>query len=300
MKLSVLLQPLILLLLPFLTMWLIIRVKAFLAGRKGPGPLQPLRDLVRLLKKGAVYSRTVTPLFRFAPTGGLAAVIMAGALVPLDGQQSVFGFNGDFVLFICLLAAARFLLVAGALETGSSFGGMGASREASFAVFVEPAFFLLAGAMVLGSGQTGFAGMLASFGGQAVLATLAGLVFFIMLLVEGARVPVDDPTTHLELTMIHEAMILDYSGPDLAFIQYAAALKTVIVASLVALVAIPPCGEPLLQLGLTAGGIVVLALAVGVVESCVARVRMSHVPQFVLLMFSMALVALVATLLLAV
>jgi len=292
-------QILLLLTLPFLTLWIILRVKAFWASRRGPALFQPFFDIMRLLKKGAVYSTTTTTVFRLMPTVQLAAVMIAAALLPLPGRDHILSFDGDFVLFAYLLAASRFALVAAALETGSPFEGMGGSREASFAIFAEPAFFLLAGSMVLAGGGTQMAGMVSAFDGRTVLATLAVLSLFVMVLLEGARVPVDDPATHLELTMIHEAMILDHSGPDLAMLHYGAALKTVVVSALLVLVALPE-GECTgwMRLLWTAAGTLVLAVLIGTLESFMARLRMTHVPQFVLLMFSISLVALVSVLLL--
>ncbi len=298
-----LIQVALLLVLPFPVLWIILRIKAFWSARRGPCLFQPFHDIVRLCKKGAVFSKTTSLAFRLMPSVHLAALLTAVILVPMSGRGHIASFEGDFVLFAYLLAAARFSMIAGALETGSPFEGMGASREAAFAVFAEPAFFMLAGAMVLAGGKADFVTMVSAFDGRAVLTTLAVLSLFIMVLLEGARSPVDDPATHLELTMIHEAMILDHSGPDLAMLQYGAALKTVLVSSLLVLVVLPEqlftgSAGPWLRLASTAGGVCIVAALIGTLESFMARLRMTHVPQFVLLMFSVSLVALVSVLLL--
>ncbi len=190
-----------------------------------------------------MISDTTTSVFKLAPSVNLAAVILAGLMVPLAGGGAIVSFEGDFVLFAYLMAMGKFARVLAAMDTGSSFEGMGASREVLFSGLVEPAFFLLmAGSMAI-AGQTSLADALPALqrsGGLLQVALVLGVIsFFIMLLVEGCRVPVDDPNTHLELTMIHEVMVLDHAGPDPAFLQYAAALKMVIVGALIAALVLP-------------------------------------------------------------
>jgi formate hydrogenlyase subunit 4 len=285
---------------PLLFVGLVNRVKAAWAGRRGAPITQPYRDWVRLLRKGQVISQATSPVFRLAPAVNLAAVLLAGLMVPL-ASGSVLSFEGDFVVFAYVLATGRFCTILAAMDTGSSFEGMGASREALFAGLVEPAFFLLLAGLMAASGQTSLADVLPSLqtaGGLLQVALVLGLLsLFIMLLVEGCRVPVDDPNTHLELTMIHEVMVLDHSGPDLAFIQYAAALKMVIVAALMAGLVLPPGLPAGLSFLLTVVILAVVAVVVGLVESTVARLRMTHVSQFIFLMTSNALIVLAVVLL---
>ena len=286
---------------PLLFAGLINRVKARWAGRRGAPIPQPARDCLRLLRKGQVISPSTTPVFRLAPSLSLAAVLLAGLMVPLAGGEAVLSFEGDFVLFAYVLALGKFFQILAAMDTGSSFEGMGASREALFSGLVEPAFFLILAGLMAAGGQTSFAGALPSLqisGGLLQVALVLGVIsFFVMLLVEGCRVPVDDPNTHLELTMIHEVMVLDHSGPDLAFIQYGAAMKMVVVAALIAGLVNPVAAPLWLSAIVLLAVLAAVAAAVGVVESITARLRMSHVPQFVFLMTSNACVILAVVLL---
>lgn len=269
------------------------RVKALWAGRKGAPLLQEAYDLRKLLGKGEVISRTTSFVFRLNPAVQMAAVVFAALFVPLPGQSSLLHFSGDFILFAYALGLARFMAVLAALDTGSSFEGMGASREIVFATLVEPAFFILLGSLALVTGQTSFEAILSRLdygtGGAILVKSLCVISLFIMLLVEGSRGPVDDPTTHLELTMIHEVMILDYSGPDLAFIVYAAGLKMVLIATLTANLLIPSNIGAVAGALLYAGALALTAAAVGLVESFMARARMSHVPQFIFIMSALSL-----------
>jgi len=271
------------------------RVKAWWTGRKGAPLRQEVSDLRKLLRKGEVISSTASFVFRLNPAVQIAAVVFAAALVPLPGQPALLHVPGDFVVFASVLGLARFMAVIAALDVGSSFEGMGASREAAFAALVEPAFFILIGSLAMISGQTSFADIFARLeygtGTAALVKSIGAVALFIMLLVEGSRGPVDDPNTHLELTMIHEVMILDYSGPDLAFILYASGLKMVLIATLIADMLLPTGFGPLAGAGLYAGGLALVAAAVGGVESWMARARMSHVPQFIFIMTALSLTA---------
>ena len=260
------------------------RVKAVFAGRRGPPLLQSYFDLWKLARKGAVYSRTTTWLFRAGPVVGLAAVTLAAMLMPLGDCPSLVAFPIDFLLFACLLGLARFVTVLAALDTGSSFEGMGASREVLFSALAEPALLL---ALATQARHTAALSLSAMFGQPAsiqytdyapVLALLA-LALMILLLAENARIPVDDPNTHLELTMIHEVMVLDHGGPDLAMILYGSALKLWLFAALVVGVVLPATGDARLDLVLAIAGVLSVAVVVGVVESIMARLRMLIVPQ---------------------
>jgi formate hydrogenlyase subunit 4 len=284
---------LIILIAPFIFTGLINRVKSVWAGRKGAPLWQPLYDGIKLLRKGEVISKTTSFVFRISPAINIAAVIFAALMIPLPQQKALIAFPGDFVLFAYTLGLAKFMLVIAAMDTGSPFEGMGAAREVTFSNIVEPAFFMLIGSLALITGQDSFESIFAQLNysaGYTVLVKLLCLVsLFIMLLTEGSRVPVDDPNTHLELTMIHEVMILDYSGPDLAFMQYAAGLKMVVLATLLVNLLIPPGIGALAGILIYLAGLTVIAVAVGLVESLFARLRMAHVPQFIFLMMALSL-----------
>jgi formate hydrogenlyase subunit 4 len=273
---------------PPLLLGVIGRVKSRVAGREGPPLLQPYRDLVRLLGKGAVYSRTTTWVFRAGPVVGLAAVATAGLIVPLGAPSSTVSFAGDFVLLAYLLGLARFATVLAALDTGSSFEGMGAAREVSFSALAEPALFLGLVALVRSTGGLDLThllgdGLAATWRTDGPALLLVALAIFVVALAENARIPVDDPATHLELTMIHEVMVLDHSGPDLALIQYGAALKLYLFGALVVKLALgarfPDPAVAFLAFGL---GQLAFAVAIGLVESTMARLRLVRVHQLLI------------------
>jgi formate hydrogenlyase subunit 4 len=284
------------LLLPFLFSGIINRIKAIVAGRKGQSLIQPFFDVVRLLKKGEVRSETTSYVFWFYPAIALSCTLFAGLLVPTFTGKSVISFEGDFVLFTYMLGLSKFLSILSAMDTGSSFEAMGASREGGFSAFVEPAFFIILGTFALASGATTFESIvLLSLGNPMVLSLVVILSvssIFLMVIIEGCRVPVDDPNTHLELTMIHEVMVLDNSGPGLGFIGYAASLKMTIFSSLIASVLAPLLPFPELRIAFFFAIIALVAVVIGILESVMARMRMTHVPQFVLLMTAASLIAL--------
>lgn len=263
------------------------KTRAILTGRRGPPVWQLYADLRKLASKGAVYSVTTTWVFRLTPLVALAATILASSIVPLDGNRALVSFSGDAVAFAGLLALARFLIVLGALDTGSSFEGMGASRDVTFASLVEPGFFVALVALSVASGALSLSGMLGAdlwLRWNVVAPTmvlLAGSIFLLML-AECARVPVDDPATHLELTMIHEVMVLDTSGPDLALILYAHALKLSLFAAILIDLVLPRSTLPLWgATALLGAGLVAVGVAVGVVEAAMARLRLPKVPLFI-------------------
>ena len=293
---SVLLHILGLILLPFLLPGVINRVKAWWGGRRGAPLLQPLWDAKRLLGKQPVYSVVTTAIFRITPLVVLATTLVAAILAPLLPGGGLVPFNNDFVAFAYVIGLGRMFLTLAALDTGSPFEGMGAAREATFAVFAEPALFLVFGTLALGSGHGTFAQLVHPHGWQAILTTpLCGLALFLLLQIECTRLPVDDPTTHLELTMIHEVMILDHSGADLAILQYAAGLKLTIYAGLLAalLNPIPLDAQPLLSALVSLVGMLLIAVAIGFLESLLARLRMRLIPQFAMAVALVAFVALV-------
>lgn len=294
MTVSAALGPLMLALLAPLVPGVANRVKSVLTGRRGAPVFQLYADLARLWRKGVVYSDPTTVLFRLAPIALLATTLLATGLLPLDGRAAPLGFPGDLVALAGLLALGRFLLVLAAMDTGSSFEGMGASREVTIAAFGEPALYLCFTVLAVSTGELRLETMLGAPLGSAwgraapsLLLALAGL--FVLLLAENARVPVDDPLTHLELTMIHEVMALDHSGPDLALILYAAALKLSLFAALLVAVLLPRAGlAPGVALLVLAAGLLLVGIAVGVVESVMARLRMQRIPH--LLVAALALV----------
>ena len=260
------------------------RTKALFAGRRGPPLLQIYFDLWKLLHKGAVYSRTTTWVFRAGPMLGLAAALTAATLVPLGNFPALIAFPADFLLFAGLLGLMRFFTVIAALDTGSSFEGMGASREVFFSALAEPALLVALATLARQAGSFSLTTLLCQVSGGhwlhlgPVLA-LVMIALMIVLLAENARIPVDDPNTHLELTMIHEVMVLDHGGPDFAFIVYGAALKLWLLAALVVGMVVPATGAPWLNLVLVMGGMFAVAVIVGVVESVMARLRLVMVPQ---------------------
>ncbi len=279
------LTPLLGLVLAPLLFGIINKTKAWFGGRRGPPLLQLYFDVWKLLRKGAVYSRTTTWIFRAGPIGGLAAMLAALTLVPAGGLAAPLAFVGDLVLFAGLLAVARFLTVLAALDTGSAFEGMGASREVQFSALAEPALFLGLAAAAKLAGSLSLTGICARatpalWDTAAPSLVLAGAALLVVFLTENARIPIDDPNTHLELTMIHEVMVLDHGGPDFAFILYASALKLWVLGALFVGLLLPiKEGSPWLQGLAFVGGMFALAVIVGVIESVMARLRLIRIPQ---------------------
>jgi len=270
---------------------IIIRTKSLAAGRKGPGILQPLKDIIRLFRKGSVYSQTTSFIFRLAPVVYFSSLVMASLLVPFGPSRAVIGFEGDFIFFAYVLGLGKFFNIISAMDTGSSFEGMGASREALFSMFAEPAFFILMGSFALLTGFTSFYDIfnaihLNSYTGYA-LGTMAALVLVLLAMIENSRMPVDDPKTHLELTMVHEVMILDNSGFDLGLILYTGYLKFAMYGALIANFFI---GGLALNLALPIYLLIQFsfAVAVGLIESFMARFRMSHNAQFIFALSSVS------------
>jgi formate hydrogenlyase subunit 4 len=226
-------------------------------------------------------------VFRLGPVVNLAVLLAALLILPLGGIAPPLSFSGDLVVLAGLLALGRFATVLAALDTGSSFEGMGASREVHFAALAEPAFLLALAVLVRVTGALSLApiyqGITLSVW-MTALPTLAltAMTLLVLTLVENSRIPVDDPTTHLELTMIHEVMVLDHSGPDLAYIHYAAALKLWIVGSLLVGLLVPLRSGILWLDGLAMLlGMAALAGIIGMIEAAMARYRLVHVPQFI-------------------
>ena len=264
------------------------RTKAIIAGRVGQPLLQPYRDLAKLLRKGAVYSRTTTWIFRCGPVVGLASMICATALLPFGAFPAFAPFAGDLVMLAYLLALARFFTVLAALDTGSSFEAMGASREVTFSALAEPALFLGLAALARQTGSLSLTPLVAAISTNTWMRAAPALGLTIgalsmVFLTENARIPVDDPTTHLELTMIHEVMVLDHSGPDFAMIQYAAALKMWLLGAIIVAIAIPwHSGNSLLDDGAAIAGMLALAVVTGIIESSMARLQLLRVTQLLI------------------
>ncbi|HEY8658566.1 MAG TPA: NADH-quinone oxidoreductase subunit H [Chitinophagaceae bacterium] len=279
---------------------IIIRTKSITSGRKGPGIFQPMKDIFRLFKKGAVYSKTTSFIFQIAPSIYFASVLMAILVIPFGQYKGIISFNGDFVFFAYVLGTGKFFSIISALDTGSSFEGMGASREALFSMFAEPAFFILMGSFSLLTGHTSFQEIFASlhFGSYIsyILGVLATFVLVMISLVENSRMPFDDPNTHLELTMVHEVMILDNSGFDLGLILYATNLKFAMYGALIANLFMG--SFPIyLTIPIFFGIQILYAIAVGVLESFTARFRMNHNAQYILALSSVSLLIFLGVLL---
>jgi formate hydrogenlyase subunit 4 len=262
------------------------KLKARLSGRFGPTVFQPYYELLRLARKETVYSTSAGFMSRLAPVIVWGTVAFATLLLPL-GRPAAVSFSGDIILFAYLLALGRFFQILAALDVASSFEGMGASREARFAVFAEPIFFFTIGSLAIVTRHYSFETILSgiSWGDPlfVVFVSVGVLSLFFLMMAECSRMPVDDPNTHLELTMIHEVMILDASGFDLMLYQYAASLKLLLYATLAALL-LNPFGVlgPALGLLVFGAALVALAAALALIETLMARFRLVLVPQFLL------------------
>jgi formate hydrogenlyase subunit 4 len=286
---------------PPLLLGVIGKTKAAFAGRVGAPFLQPYYDLARLMRKGVVLSETTTWIFRAGPAITLAATLFAGLLIPLGKHPAPISFEGDMILFAYLFALGRFFTTSAALDTGSAFEGMGAAREVTFSCLAEPTLFFALITLTRLSGTMSLTPMLGHITfpvwlgtGAALLLMLAGL--FVVLLAENCRIPFDDPNTHLELTMIHEVMVLDHSGPYFGCIMYGASLKLFLLGAFFIAIAVPfSSGNGYLDWIVFACCLLALAVAIGVVESVMARLRLLRVPQLliaamILTAFSLVLV----------
>ncbi len=275
------------------------RTKAYFAGRDGQPLLQTYFDLAKLFRKGAVYSRTTTWLFRAGPILSLGAALMAVVLMPLGELPTVWSFQGDFILLVYLLAVGRFFTVMAALDTGSSFEGMGASREMQFSMLAEPVLLVGLAALARGTGCLTLSDIAANISWQAWSQYGEGLILIVValmavFLVENARIPIDDPNTHLELTMIHEVMVLDHGGPDLAYILYGSALKLWTLSVLLVNIMIPIHTDLLLlNVVVSLLGVLCWAVVVGVIESTMARLALIRIPQFLVGAGALSVLALI-------
>lgn len=290
------LNLIMMLFLPFLMIGVINKTKAFWVGKKGASIFQPLHDFVKLIKKDFVISSTTSFVFRIAPIVIITSVIFAGLFVPLVNGRIFLDIPGGLIIFAYTLGLGKFISLISAMDTGSSFEGMGASREACFTSIVEPAFFMTIGSIMAVTGNFSFdslSNIIQNAGHYGILINIfIVLVLFMMILIEGARVPVDDPTTHLELTMIHEVMILDNSGLHLALFSWANYIRIFLISSLIANVVIPSSITGVSGLGCYLAVILFISLLIGTIESGMARIRMSHVFEFVFIMSSLSLLIL--------
>ncbi len=283
---------LVLALAPLLTGWTR-KVRARLLRRRGPSILQPYRDLSKLIRKEVVVAENASWLFRLTPYAVFATTWVAAALVPTFATGLALGAAADLIVIVALLGTARFMLALAGLDVGTSFGGLGSSREMMFATLAEPAMLMAVFTLSLYAGSTelssiaGF--MLGPHAGLSISLALALVALVIVGLAENARIPVDNPATHLELTMVHEAMVLEYSGRHLALIEAAASVKLLLYMSLIACVFAPwgsaVAGAPALAyaagLAAYAAKLLVFGFLLAVFETAIAKMRVFRVPEFV-------------------
>lgn len=282
-----------------LLLGLINRTKAIYGGRKGQPLLQAYYDIAKLLKKDFVYSRTTTWIFPAGPPIIFSAVLLLSLLIPSGQAGSIIYFPGDIILIVYLFGISRFFMICSALDTGSSFEGMGASREAQFSLLAEPATFFSMIVIAFQTKSFSLSGMLENinwntWSGNFPSLLLVIISLFIVMLAENSRIPFDDPNTHLELTMIHEVMILDHSGPDLGIILYSSSLKLWLLSAVIINIMLPVNNSNfLVNQGIFLAGIAVLAITIGVVESVMARIRLIKVPKLLIIASFLSILALV-------
>ena len=293
---------LVLLMAPLLTGF-VRKVKARLLSRQGPPLLQPYRDLLKLLRKDVVLASNASWLFRIIPYLVFAATWVAASLVPTFRSGLLFSWTADLIAIIAVLGSARFFLALAGLDAGTSFGGIGSSREVMIASLAEPAMLMIVFAIALIAGSTQLSTMAAFMNsadvGLRVSLGLALIALIIVAVAENARIPVDNPATHLELTMVHEAMVLEYSGRHLALIELAASLKLLLYMSLIACLFAPwgisPAVIALLPIliGVAAyiGKLAVLGALLAVFETSIAKMRVFRVPEFLGAALMLALLA---------
>ncbi len=284
-------MALVLALAPLLT-GVVRKAKARLQRRQGASVLQPYRDLARLFRKEAVLAENASPLFRAAPYVIFAATWVAAALVPTFATGLVFSWTADLIVITALLASARFFLALAGMDVGTSFGGIGSSREMMISSLAEPAMLMLVFTLALVARSTQLSTvaqvMLTSGVGLRVSLALALVALVMVAVAENGRIPIDNPSTHLELTMVHEAMVLEYSGPHLAMIELAGQLKLVLYLSLIGCVFVPwglaPAGASVLALAAGvlawAAKMAVGALLLALFETSIAKMRVFRVPDF--------------------
>ncbi|MBI1769835.1 MAG: NADH-quinone oxidoreductase subunit H [Bacteroidetes bacterium] len=282
---------------------IVVKVKALVSGRKGPGLLQPILDIIRLLRKGNVYSNTTSSIFQIGPTIYFATILFCMFFIPFGDTSGLISFHGDLLLFIYLLGLGKFFLILNALDAGSGFEGMGANREALYSMLVEPAFIILFGTFSMMAGYDSFYGIFAHWhltsGSYFVLSLLAAYILIQIAMIENSRLPVDDPKTHLELTMVHEVIVLDNSGFDLGLMLLANAFKFGIFGALIANFILPEHQLLWIRALIFIGVIFLFAVIVGLMESFRARLKMEKNPQFILTLSSIAAIAFLVALIIS-
>jgi formate hydrogenlyase subunit 4 len=268
------------------------KVKARLMRRQGPPIVQPYRDLLRLIRKEAIVAESASWLFRAAPYLVFASIWVAAALVPTFAIGLIFAWAADLIALVALLGSARFFLALAGMDVGTSFGGIGSSREMMIAPLAEPAMLMIVFTLSLLAGSTQLSTVVAFMGGPDVglriSVALALVSLVIVALAENARIPVDNPATHLELTMVHEAMVLEYSGRHLALIELAASLKLLLYLSLIAAIFAPwgmavagqGLGAYLVGAALYLGKLAVGGFLLALFESSIAKMRVFRVSEF--------------------
>jgi formate hydrogenlyase subunit 4 len=273
---------------------IIVKVKAKIAARKMPPILQPVYDAIRLFKKGAVYSRTTSVVFKIAPLIYFASALVATLFIPIGSFGAFLSFEGDFVFFAYLMGLGKFMMIVSAMDTGSGFEGMGANRESLYSMLVEPAFFILMGSVALFTNNISFRDLFLNFNVDTNLSYIIGIasiyVLVFITMVENSRMPVDDPKTHLELTMVHEVMVLDNSGFDLALIHIASWLKFAIFGALISNFIIQISWAAHWQIAAFFGIQVAFSAVVGMLEAFRARNKMEKNPQWILMLSAISVV----------
>lgn len=271
---------------PVFILSIMVKVKAFFAGRKGAPFLQPYYDIIKLLKKQMVVSSATSIIFIAGTIITLVSSVLVLLFIPIADNSSFFSFKGNIIFVVYIMALGRFFMILSAFDTGSSFQGMGAAREATFSMLSEPALFLSLMALTGKSSLVSFESSFSQFSISVWQTTgigflLIAVAFFIIILVENSRIPIDDPNTHLELTMIHEVMILDHSGPLLGIMEISAMLKIFSFISILSHIIFPfDFGSQLLNFIAYYLGILAIAVVIGVVESTMARVKLRKIPTF--------------------
>lgn len=289
--------------------WFIKKMKAASQNRQGPALSQAYSDLIKLFQKEMVVSQTASWIFHMTPFVFFSAVLMAAGLIPVLFKDSVFGFTADIIVFVYLFALGRFFVALAALDTGTTFGGMGSSREMSLSALAEPALLLAFFALGIQSHSFSFGGIISYFAGKSLIEVLffTSLIFgsiLIITIAETARIPVDNPSTHLELTMIHEAMILEYSGKYLALIEWGGQIKQLIFLSLLANIFFPWGMLDTTAITAVLGWLIpfyvikvfLLAFVIGWIEIHCAKLRLFRVPDLFAVAFSLAVLALLGQL----
>lgn len=280
----------------------IVKVKAFFAGRKGAPFFQPYYDLAKLFRKKITISKNTSFIFILGTIITLSASIMTLLFIPLVAKDSFFSFNGDIIFVAYMMALGRFFMILAALDTGSSFEGMGSAREATFSMLSEPALFLALMAIVGKSGLISFENSFAQISPNLWITSgigflLIAVALFIIILVENSRIPIDDPNTHLELTMIHEVMILDHSGPLLGIVEVSALLKMFAFISIIVHVVFPfELDNTFINFLIYYCGMLVIAVAIGIIESTMARIKLKKIPTFQIVVIVLAGIGMFLTL----